>query len=279
MKIFSLFLFGLALACSSGGNNDYALEESKTVAADYEYDEEPIVQKLTPNKGSETEVEQKIIKTANLRFESSNPEDTHKNVLALTQQYKGFIQSDNAGKNYNQLYRNMVVRIPTENFQHYIDAISQGVPYFDQKDISRQDVSEEFVDLEARLKAKRELETRYLELLKQAKDVKEMLEIERELSNIREEIEAKQGRLNYLQNKVSLSTVNIEFYKQTAETGVTLSYGQKIVNALKGGWDGISVFFLGLLYLWPLFVIALIVILVLRRYLKRSKKKASENKS
>ncbi|MCB0456908.1 MAG: DUF4349 domain-containing protein [Flavobacteriaceae bacterium] len=278
MKIFSLFIFGLALACSNGGTHDYALEESKTVAADYEYIEEsPVSQKLVVDESSEEIIDQKIIKTAQLRFEASNPEETHTAILALTQQYKGFIQSDNAGKNYNQLYRNMVIRIPTENFQPFIDNLSKGVPYFDQKDISRQDVSEEFVDLEARLKAKRELESRYLELLRQAKNVKEMLEIERELSVIREEIEAKQGRLNYLQNKVSLSTVNIEFYKQTAETGVTLSYGQKIVNALKGGWDGVSVFFLGLLYLWPLFVLVLIGILVLRRFLRRSKKKASEN--
>jgi len=282
MKIFSLFLLGLALACSNSGNSNYA--ESKTesvVAADYEYEDtlEEIVEADEVSETPSEKQEQKIIKTANLRFESSNPEETHKNIIALTQQYKGFIQSDNAGKSYNQLYRNMAIRVPTENFQSFIDAVSEGVPYFDHKDISRKDVSEEFVDLEARLKAKRELENRYLQLLKQAKNVKEMLEIERELSNIREEIEAKQGRLNYLQNKVALSTINIEFYKQTAETGVTLSYGQKIVNALKGGWDGVSVFFLGLLYLWPLFVLALIVILVIRRYLKKSKKKALENKN
>ncbi len=276
MKLFSLFLFGLALACGGGGNNDYDRSNGESsMAADYEYVEEATSALKVIEETSEEIVEtqeQKIIKSAQLRFEASNPEETHENILRLTLEYKGFIQSDNAGKNYNQLYRTMIVRVPTENFQPFIDAISAGVPYFDQKDISRQDVSEEFVDLEARLKAKRELEARYLELLKQAKNVKEMLEIERELSNIREEIEAKQGRLNYLENKVSLSTVNIEFYKQTAETGVTLSYGKKIVNALKGGWDGISVFFLGLLYLWPLFVIGLIIILVLRRYLKRSKK-------
>jgi len=166
--------------------------------------------------------------------------------------------------------------VPTENFQAFVDGISEGVEYFEQKDISRKDVTEEFVDLEARLKAKRELENRYLELLRQAKNVKEMLEIERELANIREEIEARQGRLNYLQNRVSMSTVHIEFYKETASTGVTLSYGQKMLNALKGGWDGISVFFIGLLYLWPLFVFALIVILLIRRYLKRSRKKKTQ---
>jgi hypothetical protein len=167
----------------------------------------------------------------------------------------------------------MVVRVPTSAFQAFVDGVSEGVPYFDQRDISRRDVAEEFVDLEARLKAKRELEKRYLELLTQARNVKEMLEIERELSNIREEIEAKQGRLNYLQNKVSLSTVNIEFYKYTAESSVTIGYGQKMRNALKGGWNGVSVFFIGILYLWPLFLIILIAVLVVRTIVKRRKKK------
>ena len=98
-----------------------------------------------------------------------------------------------------------------------------------------------------------------------------MLEIERELSNIREEIEAKQGRLNYLKDKVAMSTLSIEFYKQTTETGVTVSYGQKMLNSLKGGWDGISVFFLGILYLWPLFFIAIIAILLIRWWIRRRK--------
>ena len=173
------------------------------------------------------------------------------------------VQNDNSGKSYNRIYKNITVRIPTENFQKFIDGISEGVEYFDRKDISRQDVSEEFVDLEARQKAKRVLEDRYLELLKKANKVEEMLQIERELSNIREEIEAKQGRLQYLQNQVSMSTVHIEFYKTTAETGITQSYGQKMKNALQGGWNGISVFFLGVLYLWPLFLVAIMIVIVL----------------
>ncbi len=99
-----------------------------------------------------------------------------------------------------------------------------------------------------------------------------MLEIERELSTIREEIEAKQGRLQYLQSRVSMSTIHIEFYKLTSETGITQSYGQKMLNALKGGWDGISIFFLGLLYLWPLFLIVLVALLIIRRFIRRRKK-------
>ena len=277
MKLFSLLFFGFALACSNGGSSDgmYAEKKSAEVGMEMVYDdleEIPINQQLTPPPPPE-KMEQKIIKTGRLGFETQTPDETHHNIIALTKQYKGFIQSDNSGKSYNRIFRNMVVRVPTENFQAFIDGVSEGVNYFDEKNISRQDVSEEFVDLTARLKAKRELENRYLELLKQAKNVKEMLEIERELSTIREEIEAKQGRLKYLQDKVSLSTVYVDFYKTTTETGVTVSYWQKMKNSLKGGWDGISVFFLGILYLWPLFLLVLIAIWVIRRIIRRQKKK------
>ncbi len=272
MKTLVILLFGFILGCSNGSSNaiPYPSEE-KSMA----YDETVMLEEVNELKDVSEEdnirTEQQIIKEGRLSFETDNPEETHQKILSLTQQYQGFVASDNSGKNYNRYYRNMVIRVPTNNFQAVIDGISEGVEYFDQKDISRRDVTEEFVDLQARLKAKRELENRYLELLRQAKNVKEMLEIERELSNIREEIEAKQGRLNYLKDKVAMSTLSIEFYKQTTETGVTVSYGQKMLNSLKGGWDGISVFFLGILYLWPLFFIAIIAILLIRWWIRHRK--------
>lgn len=275
-KFILISLFGTFLACGGGG--DYK-ESAPMTAETYAYDEAeimeesvPITQRLVPN-APEVAQEQKIIKTANLSFETVDPAETHQKIIRLVNQYQGFVASDNSGKSYNRIFRTMVVRLPTNDFQNMIDAISEGVPYFDQKSISRQDVTEEFVDLKARLKAKKELEKRYLELLAKANNIKDMLEIERQLSQIREEIEARQGRLNYLQNRVSISTLSIEFYKYTAESGVTQSYGQKMKNALQGGWNGISVFFIGLLYLWPLFIVLIIAILVVRWLVKRNKKK------
>lgn len=270
MKLVSALLLLFVLGCSNGSSNKNYTTDSSMAGMEIA-EEAEMRQSLIPEAAPE-EQGQKIIKTARLAFETKDVEATHKKILQLASQYKGLVQSDNSGKDYNRIYKNLIVRVPTENFQQFIDGISEGVAYFDQKDISRQDVSEEFVDLEARLKAKRTLEERYLELLKKANNVKEMLEIERELSNIREEIEAKQGRLQYLQNQVSMSTVNIEFYKTTAETGITQSYGQKMKNALQGGWNGISVFFLGVLYLWPLFLVAIIIVFVLRIFLKKRKK-------
>lgn len=294
MKYVSLLLLAFTLACSDNTNvpdSDSGLTSGYTsgrhdksgnflsagIGSDYSesFEEVETAYFNTPPPPTEqAEIQQQVIKKGSLEFETSDLEATHQKIQELVATHKGIIQDDNSGKSYRKFYHNVTVRVPSDNFQAFIDGISEGVAYFDRKDISQQDVTEEFVDLEARLKAKRELENRYLELLKQAKNVKEMLEIERELSNIREEIEAKQGRLNYLKNKVSLSTITLHFYKVTSETGVTVSYGQKMKNALKGGWDGISAFFLGLLYLWPLFLLLAILIFFLRRYLRRKKKKA-----
>lgn len=269
MKTLSTLLLLFVLGCSNGSSN---FESDSSVAGMAVAEEIPVAKQLTPPTPPLQE-QQKIIKTARLAFETNDLEATRQKILKLASQYKGLVQNDNSGKDYNRIYKNLTVRIPTENFKTFIDGISEGVDYFDSRDISQQDVSEEFVDLQARLKAKRTLENRYLELLKKANTVKEMLEIERELSNIREEIEAKQGRLQYLQNQVSMSTVYIEFYKTTAATGITQSYGQKMKNALQGGWNGVSVFFLGIIYLWPIFLLAIVVIIILRIFLKKRKNK------
>lgn len=272
MKTLSLFLFSLILACSntsensSSGSVEYLMvEDAEMFDRSYEISEKTIAQ---PQEIQE----QKIIKTGHLRFESRDLEKTHQQINRLVNRYQGFVSSDRSGKGYNEDYRSMTIRVPSQHFQAMLDSISSGVSYFDQNEITQRDVTEEFIDIEARLKAKRELENRYLELLKQAKNVKEMLEIERELSTIREEIEARQGRLNYLQNQVSYSTLNVYFYKRTVDRGITTSYGQKMWNAIKSGWNGISLFFLGLLHIWPFFVILLLTIFGIRKHLKRNKK-------
>ena len=82
-------------------------------------------------------------------------------------------------------------------------------------------------------------------------------------------IESKQGGLKYLENKVSQSTLTVEFYKTTSENGVTVSYGQKMKNAFVSGFSALSLFFLGLLHIWPFILIMFIGFFILRRWLKK----------
>ncbi len=218
-------------------------------------------------------IEQKIIKTGNLRFESNDLEATYSQIQAAVKSHNAIIQNDTEGKNYESVFKNITVRVPSKNFDLFLKDISKGVAYFDNKEISSQDVTEEYIDIDARLKAKKVLEARYLELLKKANKVSEMLEIEKQLSAIREEIEAKEGQLRYMQSQISMSTITIEFYKTVAnEGGATISYGSKIWNAIKSGFNGISNFFIGLLNIWPFLIILAVAVYFIR---KRFKKKTS----
>jgi hypothetical protein len=258
-----------------------AIEESEAVAdtaaavAEYAVSNYDVDETASKAKDEYKGIAPKIIKNGNLRFETGDIEATYAQIKTAVGKHQGIVQNDTEGKDYQSVFKNITVRIPNEKFDAFVADISKGVSYFDNKEISSADVTEEYIDTEARLKAKKVLEARYFELLKKAAKVSEMIEIEKQLSEIREEIEAKEGQLRYMQNRIAMSTVTIQFYKTIAsESGVTVSYGSKIWNAIKSGFNGISSFFIGLLEVWPFIVILVAVIYFIR---KRFKKKRNKN--
>lgn len=226
------------------------------------------------NSATEETITPKIIKNGDLRFETDDLEKTYNQIQSLIKKYQATVQNDSESKDYNALTKDLVIRVPSQNFDAFIQGISTGVPYFDRKDISSQDVTEEYIDVSSRIKTKKVLESRYLELLKKANKVSEMMEVEKQLSTIREEIEAKEGRLKYLKNRVAMSTINISFYKTLAqESGATVSYGTKIGNAIKSGFNGISSFFIWLIEVWPFILILVALIYLIRKRFKKKIKK------
>lgn len=217
-------------------------------------------------------IEPKIIKEGNLRFQTNDLTATYTQIQNAVKSHNTTIQNDTEGKDYGSVFRRLIIRVPSKNFDLFLKDISKGVAYFDNKEISSQDVTAEYIDIDARLKAKKVLENRYLELLKKANKISEMLEIEAQLSSIREEIEAKEGQLNYMQNRVSFSTITVEFYKSVAEeSGATSSYGIKIWTAFKSGFNSMSSLFINLLSIWPFIIILFAIGYFIRKRFKTKK--------
>lgn len=264
-------------AGSPAVSDAYAADTTAVAASmSYEYkdsdrSEDKVMSFSLPPKTSETET--KIIKSGRLRYQTDNLEESYNQIVAAVKKYNAQIKNDSQQNDDYELRRNITVRIPNQHFDSFIADISKGVNYFDEKEISSEDVTEEFIDVSSRIKTKKALEQRYLELLKKANKVSEMLEIERQLSEIREEIEAKEGRLQYLQNKVAMSTLDIEFYKPVAQGNkARVSYGGRIGNALVEGFNGISNFFIGLLENWPVIITLVVLIFLIRKRFKRKNK-------
>jgi len=227
----------------------------------------------SPSETPPPKVEQKIIKEATLRFETDDLENTFTQIQKAVSANKAKIINDSEGKDYATVFRNLTIKVPSQNFDRFISNISKGVSYFEVKNISAEDVTEQFIDLTSRLKTKKKLEERYLEILQKATKISEILEIEKQISAIREEIEAKEGQLKYLESRVSESTVTIEFYKTIAEKeGVKISYGSKLWAAVKSGFYSLSDFLIGLISIWPFVIILCILAYFIRKRFRRRKK-------
>lgn len=275
MKNVVLFLLFL-LSFSSCKKSEAAAEELAVTAVKLpKVEQVKFVKPVVTNSEeriSDEKIEQKIIKTGDIRFETNDLGETYNQMIMAVKKHNAIIQNDIEGKDYGSIFRKIMIRVPSKNFDLFLSDISKGVTYFDNKEISSQDVTEEYIDIDARLKAKKILESRYLELLKKANKVSEMLEIEAQLSSIREEIEAKEGQLRYMQSQVSMSTITIEFYKTVAnEGGATISYGSKIWNAITSGFNEISNFFIGLLSIWPFLIILAVIVHFIRKRFKKKK--------
>ena len=100
-------------------------------------------------------------------------------------------------------------RIPVDRFDAFLEAVADlGVPTSRRQ--TAQDVTEEYVDLEARIANKKRLEERILDLLNASSgEIKDVIEVEQELARVRGEIEQMEGRLRYLTNLTDLTTVTI----------------------------------------------------------------------
>jgi hypothetical protein len=271
--LLALLFFSLFSNCKKSEDKLLIDENISTFEADLKVDQVKFVKPVVAKAEEITEnIEQKIIKEGNLRFETNDLAATYSQIQNAVKSQNATIQNDTEGKDYDAVFRKLIIRVPSKNFDLFLKEISKGVTYFDNKEISSQDVTAEFIDIEARLKAKKNLENRYLELLKKANKVSEMLEIEGQLSAVREEIETKEGQLNYMQNRVSFSTITVKFYKPIAgESGATVSYGMKIWNAIVSGFNSISSWFINLVSIWPFIIIVITIVFFVRKKIKSKK--------
>lgn len=211
-------------------------------------------------------VERKLIKEGRVEFETKNLNSTRKAIFETVDKYRGYISSDQEFKSPGRKSNTIIIRVPTDNFDNLLRGATQSVEKFEKKIIQVKDVTEEFVDIQARLKTKKELENRYIDLLKQAKTVTEILEIEKQMGHLRSEIESIEGRLKFLEDSVSFSTLTMSFYESIPNEN---DFGQKFKKGFKNGWENFIWFFVGLTNIWPFILVGLGLIIGFIIYIRK----------
>ncbi len=211
----------------------------------------------------------KIIKTADYRFQVNNVKKSQEQIEVAVRKYSAYIASSTLQLENPLLEEHITIRVLSEYFEDLLKEIDTQALYVNQRKITTDDVGKEFVDLESRLKTKREVEKRYGEILRsKAGTIDELLKAEQKIGELHEEIEVTISRMNFLHDQVRYSTINLEFY-QTVSQQVAVAPGpgfsNKFVTAFRAGFTGAVELLIGLTYLWPVLLVILISFLVWRR--------------
>jgi len=166
------------------------------------------------------------------------------------------------------------IRVLAERFEQALDELREIAVRVESESTDSRDITEEYVDLESRLKNAEATESQYLALLEEAEKVEDILRIYDSLSRIRNEIEQIKGRMQYLERTSSMSLITINL-KPAATAKPLVPAGWSILEALKSAVRGIVIFgqWLGIIVIWLVILLPVWGTIVGLIYWRRRRKK------
>ncbi len=249
---------------TSQGRVGDSSEDQRTVK-----DQIPTTAQVSLNQADQSQtmaeaMNRKIIRNAELMLEVAAPTEAQRKITSIAESLGGFVVTSESkqrqtGDGKQELEINLVVRVPATQFNSAMEQIRSAGSRVVAEKVTGEDVTEEFIDLEARIKTQKALESQFLEIMKEAHKVADALEVQRQIADVRTEIEKLEGRKRFLENRASLSTISISLQSPTAIAVNTSSFGRNIREAVADSVDVASAIVLFLIR----FVIVMIPIFIL----------------
>lgn len=242
------------------------------------------MQKVSLNEIDKAELtneaaDRKIIRNAEISMEVASTTDAQHRVASIAESHGGFVvtseakQRENIDPSKRTLDIKLVVRVPASRFGVALDEIKQLAENLPAENVTGQDVTEDFIDLEARIKTQKALELQFLEIMKQARKVNDALEIQRQISEVRTDIEKLEGRKRFLENRSSLSTITVNIGAPKMITVNPTGFGRTIRDAVSESLELASGMFIfairTVIVMMPILVFVILPAGLVIRYLVR----------
>ena len=217
---------------------------------------------------TKVEWDKKIIKHGVLNLEVKDQRSFDKKLRERVTATGGYIASEEQHDNAYKLEQVLTVKVPVEQFDQVVQLIAQDGDKIVEKRISSEDVTASLFDTRSRMEAKRNVRERYMDLLKQANKMNDILQVEKEINGIQQEIEAAAGRINYMSHAAAYSTIEITFFQVLDDTvvpGEHPSFFTEVGSAFKTGarWSGSL--FIALVSIWPLWIAIILAWMLVKR--------------
>jgi hypothetical protein len=234
---------------------------------------------IVPQSGAPNIVDwdRKIIKNAHVTLELKDYNTFNNSLHFKLKSFGAYIAQELQSETNTGITNDISIKVPVDKFEDLMNSLGGDSIKMIEKNIATEDVTGEVVDTKARIEAKKQVRERYMELLKQAKTMKDVLDVQQEINGIQEDIESASGKVGYMVHSAAYSTINLKYYQYlNLPTPIAVlpepTFLTSMADAFKTGGGvvvNILVFFISI---WPLVLAAVLLIFYLR------KRSASGNK-
>ncbi|WP_342599946.1 DUF4349 domain-containing protein [Psychrobacillus sp. FSL H8-0483] len=214
LLVSSVFL--LLTACSA--SDEESKMEVANDSANYSVEEEKstvdVEGETSAEAPSEVNTERMIIHKAIIRTNVKELAKAQSNIEQKVKKYGGYIVESNVYQEDDQRSSgNIIVRIPEKHFETFLSDAEEEASKVLERNVTGQDVTEQYVDLASRIKSKRVVEERLLAFMSTAEKTEDLLKISSDLAKVQEEIEVTVGKMKYLENQTSFATIELTMYE------------------------------------------------------------------
>ena len=270
---------------ASGSSGDKASISTQSMAAAPENATGGGVPQLGPQDAT-AESARKVVYTADVTLETTDFDTAQQAVLDAVEAHGGYLSHSNLSGSAEDSDRrlSLTVRVPAEEYRALLTSLGDAANLLGVSE-SADDITTDYIDVQARLDALEAQRDRLNELADQAETTADLLEIESQLSDVQYQIESYTRQQRWMDDQVQYSTVDVSLEEVRALTPETpAGFLEQAGQAFVAGWNGFGVFLkalvLTVIYLWPVLLIAAVAaaLLIKTRPARQARRRAKRQR-
>ena len=222
--------------------------------------------------------DEKIIKTAFLALEVDSVDQSLNAIENIAKTQGGFVTNSSASEDTEGTrFGSITIKVPVDTFDTARGQIKDAAVFVQNENINARDVTEEFIDIEARLRNLQAQESSYLTLLNRATKIEDIIQITNSLTNVRTQIEQTEGRKRYLEGQTDFSTINVSLSEEREVTlpsrkwrplAVIQDAARNTVSQFQGFVDNVVEFVFWTIGIIPYLIVIALIFWVFKRFRK-----------
>ena len=272
LAICVILVMAMLCGCSQSASGDKAVKK-KVVVQNEEVAYEEVLE-------SEVVAERKLIKKVSLAVETKDYDNYIKNLRDNVASSGGYIETSSESNSAEFRSFTATIRIPVGKTDGFTEFASQNVTVT-RRGESVEDVTEQYVDIEARIKVFKAEEESLIEIMKKADNVTDLLSVKERLAEVRAQIESYTAQLKSLENQTDYSTITLTVSEVEREVK-TEGYWSRIWNNILGGFINVGKMITGLfafaLSAIPYLIVPAVIVVTVVIIVRRAKNKKQSDK-